>query len=120
MVDRTVTPLGTTEAGGIGSPIRGDEPDERYSDVLAARQRVQASQPLGDESAMDLLALRDHVVGLEAELVNARGEAAHWQEIAEALRAELRGQLSRKALRAANLVTRTAAAGRARARGRAR
>lgn len=120
MADRSAPPPGGTGNERIASPARGQGADELYADVLAARERVQASQPLGDESAMDLLAMRDHVLGLEAELVNARKESAHWQEIAEALRIELRHQLSRKSLRAANLVSRTAASARRRASGRAR
>ncbi len=86
--------------------VRGNEPTEHYGDVLAARERAHISQPLGDEGPLDLLALRDHVIGLEAELANARAEAAHARSAAAALRLELGRTLPVRLLRGARFARR--------------
>jgi hypothetical protein len=93
-------------AENIPAASRGTAAEERYSDVLAARDQAQISQSLGDESALDLLAMRDHVLGLEAELTNARAEAAHARRVADALREELRQTTAARVLRALRMVRR--------------
>jgi hypothetical protein len=86
-------------ADKVPAPAGPTDADERYGDVMSARRNAHISQPLGDESALDLLAMRDHILGLEAELVNAREEAAHWHGIAMALRKELGTSATVRALR---------------------
>jgi hypothetical protein len=89
----------------LDQPVQ-DSGYDLYSRVLQARADARVSQPLGDESAMDLLAMRDHVLGLEAELVNARAEAAHWRAMAHAARKELGDTVALRALRSVRLARR--------------
>jgi hypothetical protein len=93
-------------ADKVPARARPTEVDERYGDVMAARRDAHVSQPLGDESELDMLAMRDHVLGLEAELVNAREEAAHWHAVAMALRKELGTTATVRALRGLRMARR--------------
>ncbi len=102
-----VLDFGLVPDDAVAAPAtRGAEPDELYGDVVAARDAAHVTLPLGDGSPLDELVIRDHVIGLEAELANARAEAAHARKAAEALRRELGQTLPVRVLRGLRMARR--------------